>query len=805
MIDALLRDLRHTGRGLFRRRTYAAASVITLALVVGAGTAVVAVLSTTMIRPLPFPHDDRLVQLFLMPPGLSAFSDRNPYNNRVFYRFRESLRQVEALEGFWVRERPLGGGAEPESVTTAAVSAGALALFGGTPAMGRMFSEQEAAADARVAVLSHGLWQRRFGGDPSVVGTTVLIDRQPFEVIGIMPAGFSPGYVASELWTPLNVVEANFNVTNTVIQSFARLRPGVSLPQLRAELDSAMQRVIAEAPKAYSGWTTRAMTLRDAQFGQQRPALWMLLAAVMTLALLACANLSNLTLAQIVARRSDLALRAAIGGRRADLIRLQLAESLWLAAIGIGAGLLLGSWMLPAILALDPTTAPSLRDVQIDWRVHSAIAVFWMAVAMVSGLLPLMKVLRGNVVAGVASASRRSIGSRSDQRLRQFLVGLQTAMAVVLIICGAFLFSGLNRASQINPGFDPANIFGAQMRMAGAAYPTEAARAALIDQVLDRIRSIPGVVSAGATLNPFIPQFFFQTAVQIEGKPTPDGQPHTVQFRRASPGYFKTMRIPLLRGRDIEAGDGIDTQAVAVVSESFANRFWPGEDPIGRRLLRGSLPKPITIVGVVGDVRDVSVTKPSSPTIYTPYSQNNAVAAPVSLVVRTAGDPLAITNGVRAAVLSVDPAQPIDHVTTVDRFLSDSLGPQRFRSALLLVLAAIGVAISSVGIYGVTARAVQERTQELGVRLALGASHSSVVRAVVWQTLRAVVFGLIAGAGLAALAAMALLRTLPDLSSADWWTAVPAVVSLAATAAVAATIPARRAASLDPLIALRSE
>ena len=805
MMDTLLRDLRHSVRGLLGRKTYAAVSIATLALVVGAATAVIAVINATMIRPLPFPHDDRLVQLFLMPPGTTAFSDRNPYNNRVFYRFRAGLQQVEALEGFWSRERALGGGDEPASVTTAAVSAGALALFGGSPLYGRAITEQEALTDAKVAVLGHGLWQRRFGGDPKILGATVLIDREPFEVIGIMPPGFIPGYVASELWTPLHVSEANFNITSTVIQTFARRRPGVTMPQLRAELDSAMQRVIAEAPKTHTGWQTRAMTLRDAQFGQQRPALWMLLIAVGTLALLACANLSNLTLAQVVARRSDFALRSTIGGSAAGLVRLQVIETLLLAGVGIAAGLVMGGWMLPALLALDPGTAQTLSDVRIDWRVQSSIAGLAVVVALVSGFFPLMQVLRGDLVAGVATASRRALGSRSDYRVRRLLVALQTAMAVVLTICGALLLSGLDRAARVDPGFDPSRVMGAQMRLSAAAYPTEAARSAFIGQVIDRIRGVPGVVSAGATLNPFIPQFFFQTMLQIEGRPTPDGQPHTVQFRRVSPGYFKTMRVPVVRGRDFAESDGLDAPPVAIVSQSLAERFWPGEDAIGRRVIRGTNNKPLTIVGVVGDVRDVSLSQPPGPMIYISYFQNNVTAVPVSLVVRTTGDPLASAGAVRAAVLSVDAAQPIDHITTMERFLSDSLGPQRFRTALLAVLAAIGAALAAVGVYGVTARAVQERTQELGVRLALGASQASLVRTVVWQTLRAVVAGLVAGAALSMMAGVALLRALPDLSGGDAWTALPALAFLAITAAAAATIPARRAASLDPLVALRSD
>jgi putative ABC transport system permease protein len=803
MLDGLTRDLRHAARTLRSRKSYSTVSIVTLALVIGTATAIGAVINATMIRPLPFPHGDRLVQVFMMPPGAKTFDDRNPFNNRAFLRFRTSLQLVDRFEGFWARERALGAGNEPESVTTAAVSAGALELFGGVPAAGRIFSDDEARSDARVAVLSHGLWQRRFGGDPRVIGSTIQIDREPFEVIGVMPAAFVPGYVASELWTPLTITEANLSGISTFIQTFARVRPGATIPQLHSELEQAMQRVAAESPNTHSGWTPMVLSLREAQFGRQRPALWVLLAAVALLTVIAAANLSNLTLAQVMARRSDFAVRAAIGGRAIDIIRLQLIESSMLAAAGIAAGLLLGAWMLPALLALDPTTAQTLRDVRIDWRIQLAMAALAMVIALVSAIVPLWRVLGGRTLAGIAGSSRRAVGSRADQRVRQFLVGLQTSMAVVLMISGALLVSGLNRASRIDPGFDPANVLGAQMRISAIAYPTEPGRTELIRQVVDRIRAVPGVIDAGATLNPFVPNFFFQTTVEIDGKPTPDGQPHTVQFRRATPRYFETMRIPLLRGRAFEDTDGPGAPQVAVISRSFADRFFSGEDPIGRGITRGT--RKVTVVGIVDDVRDVNIGKPSSPTIYVAYYQNNVALTPVSLVVRTAGDPLASANAVRAAVLSVDKLQPLDHVTTVERFLSDSLGPQKFRSALLIVLAVIGIAIAAVGIYGVTSRAVQERTQELGVRLALGATQTSVVRTVVWQTMRAVLGGVIGGGLLATAATTALLRALPDLSRSDAWTAAPAVIVLAITAALAATIPARHAASLDPVIALKWE
>jgi predicted permease len=323
--------------------------------------------------------------------------------------------------------------------------------------------------------------------------------------------------------------------------------------------------------------------------------------------------------------------------------------------------------------------------------------------------------------------------------------------------------------------------------------------------VLARVRAIPEVSSAGATLNRFVPGFFFVTLVHIEGQPTADGQAHTVQFRRASPGYFTTMRIPILKGRDFEDTDRIDQPWVAVVSRQFAERFWPGEDPIGRRLRRGTNPRWITVIGVVGDVSDAGFTQPPAPTVYITFDQNNVAITPVSLVVRTRTDPLTVTEAVHAAVFSADPAQPIDSVTTVEQFLADSLGPHRFRSTLLLVLGGLGLALAALGVYGVTSRAVTERTPEFGLRLALGATPSSLGLLVVRQTMRAVLLGLAAGSLLALAAGAALVRLLPNLEQATAWNTAPVVAALGIVAMLAAVIPARRAVSVAPVVALRGE
>ncbi len=804
-MDALARDLRHVVRGLRSRPVYAVVVMATLALVIGAATAVLAAVSATLVRPLPFPGGDRLAQLFLMPPGDGAWSSRNPLNLGAFLRVRQHLTRAEMVEGLWSRERVLGGESEPEVVVSGAVSPGMFALFGGLPARGRTFTEDEDRANAKVVVLGDQIWRRRFGADPAMLGKTVLLDREPYEVIGVMPPTFVTGFVPTELWTPLHATEAGVAPGNTVVQTFARRRPGTSVRDLQAELGLVMQAIVAESPKILTGWSALAVDLRDAQYRLQRPSVLALAAGVGALLLIACANLMSLTLAQILSRRPQLALRAALGGGRAAIVRLQAIEALLLAAAGTIAGLALGRAVLPMLLALDPSMATTFGRIDLDWRVQTVAALAAAIVTLVSGLVPLLRETRGDLVRMIADGQRRAIGSRRAHTVRAVLVGAECALSVVLLACAALFLSAFDRTSRVNPGFDPSSVLTAQMRLSESAYPTEAARANLIARVLERVRAAPGVSAAGATLNRFVPGFYFVTRIFVEDRPAADGQPYIVHFRRASAGYFETLGIPILRGRDFNAGDVAGQPLVAVVSRQLADWFWPGEDAIGRRIRRGTGPQWATVIGVVGDVSDVGLTEPRSPTIYVPFSQNNVAVTPVSLVVRTAGPPLAASRAVREAILSVDPQQPIDSVTTLEQFLADSLGPQRFRSTLLLLLSGIGLALAGLGVYGVTSRAVVERTPELGVRLALGATPGALARLVVWQSMRAVLVGLAAGAALALVAAAALLKWLPDLGRTDAWAAPVAMVVLGTVAAIAAILPARRALALAPGVALRIE
>jgi putative ABC transport system permease protein len=575
--------------------------------------------------------------------------------------------------------------------------------------------------------------------------------------------------------------------------------------QFNDEMATVMKATIAETPKFLTDWTSFALPIRDAQFQLQRGGLLALAGGVLALLLIACANLANLMLAQFISRRAQWSLRAALGGGRTALLRLQLFEILILAAAGGVAGIVIGRAILPVLLALDPSLVTTLGDVSVSWRVQGLVGLIAVVVALTAGFVPVLRELRGDLLRGVLDGNRRMAGSRRNRRLRAWLVGTECALSVVLLACAALLLSAFDRTARVNPGFDPSSVLTAQLRLSATAYPTEAARADLVTRVLDRVRGVPGVVSAGTTLNRFIPGFFMVTRVQIEGRSSPDGQPYVVQFRRTSPGYFDAMRIPILRGRDFTTGDGLDQPLVILVSKQMAETYWPGEDPIGRRITRGTSPKPLTVIGVTGDVSDVSLTQAAQPTVYIPFSQNNVAVQPVSLVVRTAGEPLAATRAVRDAVLAVDSQQPIDSINTAEQFLADSLGPQRFRSTLLLALGVIGLGLAGLGVYGVTSRSVTERTQELGVRLALGATPMALARRVIWESMRVVLVGLAVGVAMTIAAIAAMFRLLPNLEQAEAWMAAPAIVLLAAVAVASSVIPARRAVSLTPVVALRGD
>ena len=806
MFDALARDLRHGVRRLISRPSYSLVAIVTLALVIGAGGAVLAVVNATLVRPLPFPEPERLARIYTMPPGVahSEVRLRNPLHSLDFVRFRERLRSADAVVALAARDRALGGDGDPESVPAAQVSAGGLALLGGAPLLGRAWTEEEDRAGARLVVLGYGLWQRRFGGRPSVIGEKVTIDREPHDVIGVMGPAFEPAYVPSEFWTPLGIHAGNLPTpAATFLATVARLRPGATAAELDAEVRALMPDIVGEGPPTHKGWSAGAIPMRAFQFGTRTPALLVLLGATLVLAAIACANLANLTLADVLSRRGEMALRAALGADRRDAVRLQAVEAVLLAAAGTAAGLPIAWVTVPALLALDPQVAVQLTGVSIDWRVQLTTATLAMAVSMAAALWPILRATSGDLAGSLAAGGRRTIGARRDRRAGQLLIVAEVALTVVLLGSSALLLGAFDRTSRVAPAFDVRGVLGGQIRLPAGGTSTPAQRAAFVQQVVERLRTVPGVIDAATTTNLFVPGFAIISLVDIEGKPSPDGQSRTVQFRRVTPGYFKAMRIRERAGRTFTDRDGLEAPPVAVISQAFADRWLPGEDPLGRRIVRSGVT--LTIIGVVDDVRDVALTQAGDATLYVNYLQQNNQTAPISLVVRAAGDPLALAASVRAAVFSVDPAQPVDHILTLEQFLSDSLGPDRFRTTLLAIFAGLALLLSAVGVYGVTARSAAERSREMGVRLAMGAEPGQIWRLLVGQGMAVVAVGVVAGAAGSLLAGLALTRALAgvDAEGAVAGAALPAAAMLGIAAFIACALPARRVLRVDPVIVLR--
>jgi putative ABC transport system permease protein len=807
-MSTVIRDLRLATRTLLARPGLSLVRVITLAVVIGAASAVLLVVNATLIRPLPFGTPERLVRLYLQPPGTTSFTQANPLHPQVFVGYREQVpASLEAIEGIWARDRSVTGNGEPDNVPAAAVSPGLFTLLGATPMLGRVFTDDEAREARRVVVIGHGFWSRRFGRNATAIGNTLVIDRESYEVIGVMPASFNAVFVRSEFWTPLEVRAGNLiNPGASFIQTVARLRPGASLEETQAALQAVLTSVARDDNTArLKGWQAGVRDLRDAQYGRQTRPLLLLLASVLALSLIAAANLGNLTLADVLHRRGELAIRSALGASRAALLWPEVVQSLLIAAaggvLGLGAALL----ALPAIVRLDPANLITPDAFAVDWRVVIAVSVLSFAVISTAAILPARRIAGADVAAALAEGGRRSAGGRSQERLRGWLVATQTALAMMLISTGALLAAAFERTAGGDPGFRAENVLTAQLRLAESAYATPQSRVAFVDTVLTRVRGIPGVIDASTTLNLFVPGFTFKTLVHIEAHPRPDGQLHTVLFRRISPGYFSTLRIRELAGRTFDSRDTPTSMPAAVVSRLFANRFWPGEDAIGQRIRRGVGNAWLTVIGIVDDVQDLGYGQPADAIIYIPFAQNNVVTAPISLVVRTSGDPLTFVPAVKAQIWEVDPAQPLASVGTLEQFLKDSLGPQRFRSVLLGIFSGVGLLLAAIGIYAVTSRTVAERTREAGVRLALGGRPARVWWTVAGRSLRAFAIGVLAGS-IGAIAAAGILASLfPEVEATSRLYAVPALALLLCAGVGTALAAAHRVTRLDPLKALRTD
>jgi putative ABC transport system permease protein len=797
------KELRQAWRSLLQRKAYFFTCAATLALVLGANAAMFAVVNATMLRPMPFDTSGEVLHLFVQPPGTTSIPQRNPLQQMEVPRLRERARTLARLEGFYQLERVVTRGGEPGIAQTAAVTPGLLAMMAAPIGLGRSFLPSEGEPGHFVAVVTDRYW-RDFLGSASVLGSSLVIDDRPHTIVGVLAPAFSAPFLDAQIFTPLVASPEPLprNPPLTVV-GLAELAAGASIAQARDELASISRQLAEEFPRSNAGWMIGAESAREWQYGSMRSALVMLLAATAFVLLIACVNIANLTSAQAVARSGELSLRLALGASKVDVVRLHLAELLIVCLSGLVPGLLLAWAAVPALLAIDPTIARKLGVVGIDWRVQVFSATVAILTAIAASAVPAIRAMRGHVSTVIAASGARTTGSPVAARVQRALVSIEVALCLALLMAGAVLVKGLRDLSQRSPGYKASGVLTAQIRLPDAAYKTPELRATVVQRMLDAVRVLPGVEFVATTQNVFLPGFSYQTLVRVKDRPTPDGQAHTVQFRRISPDYFKAMQIKTLQGRGFTDDDVADRPPVAVVSRRFAEGLLEGTDPVGHILLRNN-PPPLTIVGVVDDVFDVSVTQQPEPTLYLPWAQNNNSSVPVAFVIRTAVDPASLLPAVRATLRGVDPSLPLRRAQPLEIFVQESTAPERFRTTVLGIIAGLGLVLAAVGISGVTYRGVVNRTREFAVRLALGSDPAAVVRLVLFESMRDLAIGSVAGlAGGAALCVL-LARAMENVGAVDVITTGVSIGAIAATGLAAAFLPALGIMRVQPAEVLRS-
>jgi putative ABC transport system permease protein len=806
MLDSLLADARHAIRSLSKSPSFTAVAVFTLALGIGANTAIFTVVEGVLLRPLPYPSPEQLVQIH--EHDVNEGRERGKISPADFIDYRERQRTLSGLAAFMWGDFQYLGESGPERLEATRVSASFFDVVGVPPALGRGFAPDDDLPGAEpTVVLSHGFWQRTLGGDPGIVGRTILLNGAPHTVAAVMPKGFVPPSGPSDLWAPIDlepvlrdpVRARKFHFLGVV----GRLKPGVSLPAARADLLGVAKALEQEHPDVNAGHLVAVLPLQDAVVGDVRPALLTLLGAVGFVLLIACANVANLTLSRAVSRQRELAVRAVLGAKRSRLVCQMITESLILAAAGGALGVALAAWGVPALLALAPVAIPLPERVGIDAPVLVFALVVSGATGVLFGLLPALAV--SGFHPGLAlKDGERSSGSRGRQSLRRTLVGGQVALAVLLIVGAGLCVRSLALLHRAPLGYQPENVLVFATALPEVRYPNAEARVAFYEQLVERLRAIPGVRDAATVSNP--PLWGNATAgLTIEGRPAPTGPAPEVGYVSVSEGYFRTLQIPLVAGRGFDTRDRSGAPGTILVNQAAARRFWPGESPVGAHVRLGPDPNQAwaEVIGVVGDIRQDSVSAHPGPTAYVPMPQDAWDA--VALVVRSAVAPSLLERAAREATKAVDPAQPLYGFRPLVAFVAEDLARPRFSMLLLGLFALVALLLSALGVYGVVAYAVGQRTRELGVRLALGAAPGDLLGLVVRQGLRAAGYGVAIGL----LGALVLTRLLSGLlygvSPLDPASFAAAPVLLLAAAAAASYVPARRAARLDPMTALRME
>jgi putative ABC transport system permease protein len=801
-MESLIRDIRYGARVLARRSGLVFVAITTLALGIGANTAVFSVVNSVLLNPLTYKDPDRLVRVY--EKRLQLGRTRNVASAPDFLDWRAQNQVFDRMAAWTGWGANLTGeGGEPERISGALVTADLFPLLGVEPLHGRTFLPEEDGPGDRgyVVVISHGLWQRRFGGDPSIVGSTVTLNTRSLTVVGVMPPGFQFPTAEAEIWVPLGLNPADpGNRGSHFLDVVARLKPGVTLEQAQAEMDAIAGRLEQEYP-VNTGHGVNLFHLFDETVGNIRPALIVLLAAVGFVLLIACANVASLLLSRAAARRKEMAIRAALGASRMRLIRLMLAESLLLAAAGGAAGLLVAVWGVDGLIAISPADTPRLDEIRIDSRVLIFTSAVTLLTGIVFGLIPALQASRTEMTDSLKEGGR-ALGSIRN-RARSFLVISEVALSLLLLVGAGLTINSFIRLSSLDPGFDSDNVLTMMLNLPGSKYREPHQQVAFMQRVTSDLGEIPGIESTGLVIILPFGGGSGSRYFQIEGRPPqPPGQGLNANFNLSGPGYFRTLGIPLLRGRDFTDQDTRDKPEVAIINAEMARQFWPDEDPLGKRIRIGDSPWR-TIIGVVGDTRQSKLDVGPRQEMFYPMLQSPSLF--MTLTVRTSGEPKEYISAVRDRVMSLDADLPLYSIRTMNERLAESVAPQRFTLLLMSIFAIVAIALAAIGIYGVMSYNIAQRTHEIGIRMAIGAKTSDVLKMFVRQGMVLAASGMAIGLG----AALALTRLMTSLlygvSVRDPLTFFIVILLLAIVALAACYIPARRAMKVDPMVALRYE